>query len=106
MLITAPKGANERLEVRVEIQLQGAGEHAEAARAWLLDRYSHTDPTVGLTPGLTFTLTLPDGPPGGTVAAQLAAAADPLLLALDVLHECFTALGVQDVRVLSLHATG
>lgn len=94
--------------VRVQLQFDGLGGHAQQVAAWLDDRYPHVNSTVGAQPGLTICLSVPAdrGETYDTWRGRLIAAVFPLDVASEIVCECFDGLELPAAELVSVHLTG
>lgn len=94
--------------VRVQLQFDQLGEHAQRVAAWLHQQYAHVNATVSAQPGLTISLSVPThrDETYDTWQGRLIAALFPLDVASEVICECFDKLTLPPAELVSVHLTG
>lgn len=106
---TAPVGLPQARgdSLRVQLQFDRNGTHAEQVAAWFVAHYDHVACICGAQPGLTISLQVPDAAYDSFESwhARLIAATAPLDIALELVSECFDALGIEPADVVSMHVT-
>lgn len=109
-MTTRPVGLlqmGERTHLRVQLQFDRHGDRAQEVAAWITGHYQHLDCESHAQPGLTVSMLIPEVGMEGFEGwhARLMATLSPVDVALELLAQCFSDLGLEPASVVSLHVT-